>query len=131
MTTFMHAVHEIQRRDPSESMHTEVATVMEYLPLSLPPGRNPPDAAFTLRITALELVRDGDFYFDRYMKQLDFEGVARTAIAEMKSRNSIVEKWPLRVKRKPGQAGAEDEFRTVLASDHTGIERYVEWKRIS
>jgi len=129
MTTFMNAVHEIRRHDTPQSMHHEVARVMEYIPLPRPPGRNPPDAAFTLRITALELVRDNAFYFNKYMKQLDFEGVARTAGARMKTRNSIVEDWPLRVKRKAGQPGAEGEFRTVLASDHTGIERYVEWAR--
>lgn len=62
---------------------------------------------------------------------MDFAGVERRAGAKIKEDNDLVEKWRLRVKRKPGQEGAEEEFRMVLASSHTGCERYVEWVRRS
>jgi len=63
------------------------------------------------------------------MKRMDFDSLGRAAGARVKAENTIVEKWPMRVKRKAGQPGAEEEFRMVLASCHTGVERYVEWVR--
>jgi len=43
--------------------------------------------------------------------------------------NTIIEKWPLRLKLLPHEKGAKEEFNSLLSSSHTGIERYVEWSR--
>jgi len=45
------------------------------------------------------------------------------------SDNSIVEKHPTQVKLQPGEPGAEEEFRLLLSSNVTNLERYVEWRR--
>lgn len=63
------------------------------------------------------------------MSDRDFEGAAQAAAAKMKDKNTLVEEWPFRVKRAPGETGAEEEFRMVFASRHSGVQRYVEWTR--
>ena len=47
----------------------------------------------------------------------------------MRQRNAVVEAWPMRLKTKPGEKGADEEFQSLLASSCTGAERYVEWVR--
>jgi hypothetical protein len=48
----------------------------------------------------------------------------------MKDRHTFTEKWPCRLKLRPGQPGAQEEFDQRLADSSTGKERYVEWKRV-
>ena len=48
----------------------------------------------------------------------------------MRKRNTVVEAWPMRLKKKPKEKGADEEFQTLMASCCTGAERYVEWVRI-
>lgn len=47
----------------------------------------------------------------------------------MRQRNAIVEAWPMRLKKKPGEKGADEEFQNLMASSSSGGERYVEWVR--
>jgi hypothetical protein len=47
----------------------------------------------------------------------------------MKNINTVVKKWPTQLKLQLGQKGAEEEFRLLLGSGFTNIERYVEWRR--
>ena len=54
----------------------------------------------------------------------DFLGVA------MKEKHTIIEKRPYRLKLRPGQRGAQDEFDHLLSGGTSGKERYIEWKRI-
>lgn len=49
---------------------------------------------------------------------------------EMRERNSLVEAWPMRLKKKPGEKGADKEFQRLFASSSSGAERYVEWVRM-
>lgn len=53
---------------------------------------------------------------------------SRDAGMVVKEANTLVEAWPLRPRRRPGRDGAR-EFRMLLTSDFSGLERYVEWKR--
>jgi len=64
------------------------------------------------------------------MSTHDFEGISKELRVEMKKSNTIVEKWPTRLKLQAGQEGAEEEFRLELGSSFTNTERYVEWRRI-
>lgn len=48
---------------------------------------------------------------------------------KMRQRNAVVEPWPMRLKKKPGEEGADEEFQSLLASSSSGAERYVEWVR--
>lgn len=63
------------------------------------------------------------------MQWRDFTGLGRQNGMIAKTKNTIIEKWPLRLKKRPGQVGATEEFETLLGSHHVGGERYVEWKR--
>jgi hypothetical protein len=48
----------------------------------------------------------------------------------IKDSHTIIDKWPLRLKLEHGQPGAQEEFELLQQSEHEGVERYVEWKRI-
>src|SRR5277367_2629535 len=60
----------------------------------------------------------------------DFEQISIDLSVEMKTVNTVVEKWPTQLKLQLGQKGAEEEFRLKLGSGFTNIERYVEWRRV-
>ena len=47
----------------------------------------------------------------------------------IKEKHTIVDKWPMRLKLKSGQPGAQEEFDIAQSSEHSGSERYMEWKR--
>lgn len=44
--------------------------------------------------------------------------------------STVTEPWPTQLKLKPGQDGAQEEFDGLLGSNLTGMEHYVEWKRM-
>jgi hypothetical protein len=48
----------------------------------------------------------------------------------MKKKHTIVDKWPLSLKRGPNEKGGKKEFRILLASVLPAHQRYVEWKRM-
>ena len=48
----------------------------------------------------------------------------------MKRENTIIEKWPFRLKLTSRQPGGKEEFRQLIGSRVSGKERYVEWKKI-
>lgn len=66
----------------------------------------------------------------RYMKNHNFAEAAESVGATMKKDHTIVEKWPFRVKLRPGQPGAQEEFDRLLRDRCLGQECFVEWKRV-
>jgi len=52
------------------------------------------------------------------------------ARVRVKSRNGIVDKWPTRLKLRPEQPGAQEEFNAAVASKLNGTEIYLEWQRV-
>ena len=64
------------------------------------------------------------------MQNLKFAETSRSIGLLMKVENTIIEKWPLRLKLSLPQPGVQEEFDTLQASGHSGGERYVEWKRV-
>lgn len=66
-----------------------------------------------------------------YMSAERFQQVAAASRMSIKDLNTIMEKWPLQLKKKPGQPGAREEFDLLRSSGHGGSQRYVEWKRAS
>ena len=145
---FMNAVPEMSHEVPDATAHSsEMRRVMEYMPLERMPSKSASDPQTILMMSAMPLVRDVDKYFDRlvvlvfvglhsltilirYMNVVDFNRVEQLFGVALKKTHSIIEKWPLKLKLRPGQAGARKEFATLLSSGHVGQERYVEWKRI-
>jgi hypothetical protein len=59
-----------------------------------------------------------------------FREIERSFKVRMKAEHTLVDKWPLMLKLLPQDDGAKLEFERLMASSHTGCERYVEWKRI-
>lgn len=60
-----------------------------------------------------------------------FSEAAQFLGAAVKEKHTIVEKWPFRLKLRPGQPSAQGEFERQLAGGVSGKERYVEWRRVA
>jgi len=58
-----------------------------------------------------------------------FNTIAAASGVHMKKLNTIIGKWPTALKRRLGEKDAQEEFERLLASNFTGLERYVEWQR--
>lgn len=66
----------------------------------------------------------------RYSRNLKFSETAELLGAAMKETHTIIDKWPYRLKLRPGQPGAQEEFDRRFSGGTSGKERYVEWKRV-
>jgi hypothetical protein len=66
---------------------------------------------------------------NRFLKDFKFREAGEVFGATMKDKHTIIERWPFRLKLRPGQPGAQDEFDRCLRDGVSGKERYVEWKR--
>lgn len=76
------------------------------------------------------LIKTRRYMIDREFKELEAESTTLLPGGIlMKQTNTVVEKWPLRLKLRCGQPGAQSEFDVLEASGNIGHERYVEWKR--
>ena len=75
---------------------------------------------------ARAMFRGFDKYFERFVHDCRLEDLGKAAGLQMKSSNTIVEKWPMRLKKNATQ----DEFDLLLGSNCTGSERYVEWRSV-
>jgi hypothetical protein len=64
--------------------------------------------------------------WERFRKVFISQEAGNVCGMKMKSKNSIVEMWPLRLKKNATQ----EEFTRLHASGHSGCERYVEWTRV-
>jgi hypothetical protein len=64
------------------------------------------------------------------MRELNFAEMTPHIGLMVKEKHTIIEKWPMRLKRSLPQPGAQEEFDILQASGHSGSERYVEWKRV-
>lgn len=65
----------------------------------------------------------------RYATKFQFCKAADILGAAMKKKHTIIDKWPYRLKLRPDQPGAQDEFDRRMSESVSGKERYVEWKR--
>lgn len=63
------------------------------------------------------------------MNTHEFKGIERYVGVVMKERHTIIDKWPMRLKKTADEEGGMEEFRALLASGGSGTERYMEWKR--
>lgn len=69
-----------------------------------------------------------------YYRYQEFEGF-EFAKAEghgvvVKERHTIIEEWPWRLKKRPGEPGAQEEFDIFIAAGPHGTERYMEWRKV-
>ncbi|GAB7359234.1 hypothetical protein MBLNU230_g5893t1 [Neophaeotheca triangularis] len=129
ITLFMNAVAETSTMlDRLTAEKTERVKVLEYMPPISSSGTLF-GAQELMNDMARDLVRDNDKYFDRFMERHGFKDIERNMGIVIKDCHTIIGKWPMRLQRQPHQQGAVAEFRGLLASAHTGAERYVEWRK--
>ncbi|KAJ5272980.1 hypothetical protein N7478_008105 [Penicillium angulare] len=134
ITLFMNAIEESMtdqdrlRKASWDSPATK--TLMKYLPPTrrLSSRYDPDIIKFNF---CRELVTNYDDIFNQYLRKLKVFEFASLFNVEMKKKQTIMDKSPYRLKLRPGQPGAQDEFERQLASGLTGKERYLEWRRIS
>ncbi|KAK4099828.1 hypothetical protein N658DRAFT_539478 [Parathielavia hyrcaniae] len=112
-------------------MDMVTAEILEYLPVTdLASFMNPilkseSQATANTRVSQIRLTHpphvdsNCDVSISMYRAQNFFEAIAPHSGAAEKENNTIVEKWPLRLKRQLGQERAQEEFG-----------RYVEWTRL-
>lgn len=67
----------------------------------------------------------------RFVKNLNFSEIERLIEVAMKEKHTVIEKWPFRLKLRPGQPGAQEEFDRLVGGGVSGEERYMEWRRVS
>ncbi|GFF81194.1 hypothetical protein IFM60648_05945 [Aspergillus lentulus] len=133
ITLFMNAVEEtLTDQDRMLDLTTHSPTtkrLLKYLPLKRRPtsAYDPELVKFNL---GRELVRTYDDIFNRYSEKFKFREFADLLGAAMKETHTIIDKWPYRLKLRPGQPGAQEEFDRCIGGGMSGKERYVEWKRV-
>jgi len=64
------------------------------------------------------------------MKRIGLKEAGENLGVMMKGKHTVIEKWPFRLKLRPGQPGAQKEFDRCMREGISGKERYVEWKKI-
>ncbi|KAJ5540228.1 hypothetical protein N7513_008560 [Penicillium frequentans] len=133
ITLFLNTVNDtLTAQDKLQSVSMtgrEMKSLFEYLP----PNGCPIDGFETgvVKFTfAREIVGKYDHVFDRFMKKTGFKEAGEKFGVKMKEKHTVIEEWPFRLKLRPGQPGAQEEFDRSMREGISGKERYVEWKKI-
>jgi hypothetical protein len=113
-------------QDHLKSILTEKPLLDPYLTLTREMMTDPNSAEFLRFNDARDLVRDYDELFQRFMDEVHLENISKAAGLKIKKENTIVEKWPMRLKPN----SSKKDFDILLASGHVGCERYVEWESL-
>ncbi|TVY43017.1 hypothetical protein LOCC1_G004360 [Lachnellula occidentalis] len=128
ITLFLNAVEEVSTRaDSVTNMVQEMDRLKRYLPLDmqlLQRHNHMHNAEFLAFSCAKILVRDFDTLFQRYVDKWKLKYLGNMVGMEMKEENTVVDKWPLRLR----ENATQEQFDLLHASGHQGMERYVEWR---
>ncbi|KAI8274115.1 hypothetical protein K4K60_010030 [Colletotrichum sp. SAR11_57] len=133
ITLFMNAVDEnateMERLTDMKADGMVMKRIHKYLSLS---GRplNYYDTTIFKIMAARDCVPTYDHVFDWHAAKLMVSQSARLVGAAMKGSRTVIEKWPFRLKLRPGQTGAQEGFDRLLGGGVSSKERYVEWKRV-
>lgn len=130
---FMNAIH-IAEKDLGQdyavkSFEPAMTTTMKFAPAEPSVLNNKTGAAAMRIIQAKDIFRDLDHLFGHYMRINNFDKVGREAGLRMKTANTVIDPWPLRLRKRYGEPGAQEAFDRLMESGSAGIERYVEWVR--
>ncbi|KAF9773218.1 hypothetical protein IL306_009010 [Fusarium sp. DS 682] len=79
---------------------------------------------------AADLVRNHDHILDKISEKSEFDRFPHYLQAGLKEKHTIIEKWPFKLKLRPEQEGAQQEFECLLGGGTCGTECYLEWKRV-
>lgn len=70
-------------------------------------------------------------YYDRFMNDWGIERRSAVFGVRVKTENTVVGKWPFKLKKKPGHPGAMEELDVLCASCNGVQECYLEWARLA
>ncbi|KAF2141159.1 uncharacterized protein K452DRAFT_272970 [Aplosporella prunicola CBS 121167] len=127
VTLFLNAVNEMESRpDTTQTLWREMGRLMAYFPENrLAKNKR---GAETIKLTAaLDLLRDFDGLFTRYTQRYDFASASKDAGVQCKTKHTLVEPWPMRLK----DNATKENFEALFGSHHCGSEHYLEWQRVS
>jgi len=121
-------VHEI--KDSSiATIAAEFRRVLDYFPsvdLSVLSNSNPVNNCKMVKVAeARTLVRDFNALFSEHAEEQGFGSIGKAIGLQVRDKNTIVEKWPLRLK----SGASKENFNILLSSDHIAGEKHVEWER--
>ena len=124
---FLNAVHEVSSPlDHLSSIRSAMERLRSYIPMTpdMVRGGSRSNPDLIRFMTAQVMFRDFDELFGRFKRECRLDEISKANRLEMKSKHTIVQPWPMRIKDNATQR----EFDVLLASGHVGSERYVEWK---
>ncbi|BAE60335.1 unnamed protein product [Aspergillus oryzae RIB40] len=127
---FLNATREMSTpKDQVACMFRAMETLQRFLPMRPRQGdpTNKYNAEFLNQMNAMDLFTDNDTLFERLVENARFRDMGRPLGLEMKTENSIVAKWPMRLGGNPTQ----HEFEMAFWSGHTGCESFHLQGRIS
>lgn len=109
---------------------TEVQKLKRYLPLRSELFSRRENAQYNAELLrfndARSMVRDFDRPFDKFMKECHLAEISQMLGVKIKNKHTLVARWPLRLRK----GAKQEEFDMIMASGHTGSERYVEWESL-
>ena len=112
----------------SDILRLAMKKVVQFLPVKEVPIKRT-SAAMVRTMLAKDIFCDLDHLFTHYMKLTNFSKASREAGMRMKTRNTVIDPWPLRFGKEYGESGAQEAFDRLMSSSSSGNERYVEWVR--
>ena len=130
ITLFMNTVQTaardlVSKIDIRETYVPKVTKFLRYRPS--PKSDNDPK---TVRwLTAIDLVRDYKKIWAQHEQKEDFPTIVKKTSMKAKLKNTVVEPWPMRLYKDPGEPGAQEAFDRLTASGSMGAEHYIEWVR--
>ena len=125
--------HERERQAPLTKREREgiVPKLREYGYVKPPSLETPEGKAFKHQVYFAGLMlAPFDELFDDYVTRHNFRSVAQIRGMKMKNHNTIVDKWPARFTKAPGEEGAEEAFRQKLGENAQYEERVAEFTRL-
>ena len=132
LTLFLNACEIVDYESEPNLDRAQIEMILKYAHLNLGDIRRAasPAAPEAFKfLAASQLVRDYDTLFARYEAEVGVSAAGGNAGLRIRVPNTVIEAWPMRLKKRFGEEGAEEEFRAVMESSCTGAERYVEWIR--
>ena len=133
ITLFMNAIpeHFYHTRDASRQQQTRRDGAMhaQRFIKNIPQGIDETDPTILRIFTSANIFWDFDKLLREYLREIQSIQVGRQCGLRMKDTNNIVERWPLRLKKRYNENGALEAFEDLEASNSTGGEFYLEWVR--
>ena len=129
---FMNAIHHAEKDLGNSYIETNLRLAMKKVVQFLPVKETPinrSSAAMVRMMLAKDIFRDLDHLFTHYMKMTDFSKASREASMTMRTKNTVIDPWPLRFRKEYGEPGAQEALNQLMSSSSSGNERYVEWVR--